>query len=280
MTKCLVVLSGGQDSTTCLFYAIKHFGVENVRAINFNYGQRHMIECGAAKIVAGLAGIAERHYERIEIGPLLKGTSPLINEAAPLEQYADHQSLPGGLEKTFVPARNQLFLTIAANRAYIWDCDVIVVGVSKDDAEGYPDCRQPFIHAMEASISRGLDRNMRISTPLIHIGKAETVRLALTLPGCYFALAYSHTAYDGAYPPVGKDHATLLRAKGFEEADIPDPLIMRAALAGLMQLPLSQNYSQFLREFVALPRSPADFQQALYDFCELLHKEQGYNHAG
>jgi 7-cyano-7-deazaguanine synthase len=241
----IVVLSGGQDSTTCLFWA-RHQGFE-VHAVTFDYNQRHAREIEAATKVAKLAGVLS--HEIITLGPVLKGTSPLVSDNA-LEQYADHKSLPGGLEKTFVPMRNQLFLTIAANRAYVYNAEALVTGVSQEDYGGYPDCRSAFIDALAHACNLGTFTGedgapgpLAILTPLIHLTKKATVELALALPGCYAALAWTHTSYDGAYPPVGHDHATLLRAKGFEEANVPDPLVLRAHLEGLMDLPESPNYA-------------------------------------
>lgn len=240
----VVVLSGGQDSTTCLFWAL-HMGYE-VHAVTFDYNQRHAREIEAAAKVAKLAGVLS--HEVITLGPVLKGTSPLISDNA-LEQYVDHKSLPGGLEKTFVPMRNQMFLTIAANRAYIHNADALVTGVCEEDYGGYPDCRSAFIQALTHACNLGTFTGqdgapgpLTILTPLMHLTKKATVELALTLPGCYAALAWTHTSYDGAYPPVGHDHATLLRAKGFEEANVPDPLVLRAFTEGLMDLPDSPNY--------------------------------------
>lgn len=240
----VVVLSGGQDSTTCLFWA-RHAGFE-VHAVTFDYDQRHAREIEAAAKVAKLAGVLS--HEIITLGPVLKGTSPLISDNV-LDQYADHKSLPGGLEKTFVPMRNQLFLTIAANRAYVHNAEALVTGVSEEDYGGYPDCRSVFIQALAHACNLGTFTGedgapapLTILTPLIRMTKKATVELALTLPGCYAALAWTHTSYDGAYPPVGHDHATLLRAKGFEEANVPDPLVLRAHFEGLMDLPDSPNY--------------------------------------
>jgi len=238
-SKALVVLSGGQDSTTCLFWARERY--EEVHAVTFNYNQRHQREIEAAIKIASMAGVAS--HEVLPLGPILKGTSPLVSDIPP-EQYEDWQSLPGGLEKTFVPMRNALFLTIAANRAVVLGAPVIITGVSQEDYGGYPDCRQEFIMGLEDALNLAIEGlpQLTILTPLLHMDKAESVLLARSLPGCWEALAYSHTAYDGAYPPVGKDHATLLRAKGFELAGWPDPLVERAWREGLMPLPETPNY--------------------------------------
>lgn len=242
--KALVVLSGGQDSTTCLFWAIAQ-GFD-VHAITFDYGQRHKIEINSALLIATMAGV---RHEIIALGDhILVGTSPLVSNSK-LEQYADHHSLPGGLEKTFVPMRNQLFLTVAANRAYVLGCNILVTGVCQEDSGGYPDCRRTFIDSLQDACNygtftgeHGTPPPLKILTPLMNLTKAQSVHLAMSLPGCMDALAYSHTSYDGKYPPVGHDHATLLRAKGFEEAGVPDPLVLRAVREGLMQMPLTANY--------------------------------------
>lgn len=244
--KALVVLSGGQDSTTCLFWAIEQ-GFD-VHTITFDYSQRHRIELEAAAQVAFMAGVPSDQQELLHLGPILKGTSPLVS-GADLEQYADHHSLPGGLEKTFVPMRNQLFLTLAANRAYVIGARILVTGVCQEDSGGYPDCRQVFINEIQDACNSGTFTgrdgaigNVKILTPLMNMTKAESVLFAHSMPMCWHALAYSHTAYDGQYPPLGHDHATLLRAKGFEEAGLPDPLIMRAVKEGLMGYPSTDNY--------------------------------------
>jgi 7-cyano-7-deazaguanine synthase len=231
--KVMVVLSGGQDSTTCLYLA-KRLG-NQLHAVTFDYNQRHRREIDAAVKIAEMAGVVS--HEVVKLGPILKGTSPLVTNA-PLEQYADHNSLPGGVEKTFVPMRNQLFLTLAANRAYVLGIYTLITGVSEEDYGGYPDCRRPFIRALTEACNKGTFCNpefpglLRINTPLIHMSKKDEVLMSLDLPGCYGALAWSHTGYDGVYPPTGKDHATLLRARGFEEAKVPDPLILRAVEEG------------------------------------------------
>lgn len=242
MKKAVLVLSGGQDSTTCGFWA-KSQGME-LHAVTMNYGQLHEREIESAYIIADLLGC--KTHKMYELGgKILESSSPLVNRNSKLEQYKDHQSLPGGLEKTFVPMRNQLFLTLAANRAHALGCNTLITGVCQEDSGGYPDCTLDFIQSFAHTSMLGTftDGGLEILTPLMKLTKAQSVQLALSLTGCYEALQHTHTSYDGAYPPVGKDHATLLRAKGFEEAGVPDPLVLRACADKLMPVPTTENYN-------------------------------------
>lgn len=250
--KVLVVLSGGQDSTTCLFWAknrlaeMEHAppGGHELHAVTFDYGQRHRLEIEAAKMVARMADV--RSHEIIEVPNCLRSTSPLTsnNELERYESYEQMDKVIGNrVELTFVPMRNTLFLTIAANRAVALGCRALVTGVCEQDNANYPDCREDYILAMERAINRSLGTNdFTIHAPLIHRTKAQSVKLAASLPGCMEALAYSHTSYDGLYPPTDMNHANVLRAKGFEEAGVPDPLVVRAWSEGLMFLPTTRNY--------------------------------------
>ena len=246
-TKALVVLSGGQDSTTCLAWARNRF--DEVHALTINYGQRHAIEIAGAKMI-GILGQLDSHEILTLPAGILEGTSPLTDPNQPVPQYTSQDEVPDGVAKTFVPLRNQFFLTLAANRAFVLGCTHLVTGVCQTDYSGYPDCRQEFVDSLAETINKGtftgedwLLGELTIHTPLMNLTKAESVDLAIA-EGAYGMLAYSHTAYDGSYPPAGTDAASLLRAKGFEEADIPDPLILRAWINGLTDLPETKNYSK------------------------------------
>lgn len=246
-TKALVVLSGGQDSTTCLAWARNRF--DEVHALTINYGQRHAIEIAGAKMI-GILGQLDSHEILTLPAGILEGTSPLTDPNQPVPQYTSQDEVPDGVAKTFVPLRNQFFLTLAANRAFVLGCTHLVTGVCQTDYSGYPDCRQEFVDSLTETINKGtftgedwLLGELTIHTPLMNLTKAESVDLAIA-EGAYGMLAYSHTAYDGSYPPAGTDAASLLRAKGFEEADIPDPLILRAWINGLTDLPETKNYSK------------------------------------
>ena len=248
MTKALVILSGGQDSTLCLWLAKRQFS--EVSAITFNYGQRHIRELQAARDVAKLMQIAD--HKVVDVGPILESTSPLTDPSAQLEQYADFDTMDDiigdRVEKTFVPMRNALFLTLAANRAVVMGSAALYTGVCEADNANYPDCRARFIKSQEKAINEALgyvyadDHYIKINTPLMYLSKAQSITLAID-SGAFTYLAFTHTAYDGAYPPVGQDHATVLRARGFVEAGVPDPLVLRACKDDLMDLPTSPNYN-------------------------------------
>ncbi len=230
----VVVLSGGQDSTTCLWWAKRHYPDSPLHTISFDYGQRHRRELTAALTVSALAA-AETHRV-VSIAEVLRSTSPLTS-AAELETYTDAASMDqiigNRIEKTFVPLRNPLFLLIAANHAIALGAQALVTGVCAMDNANYPDCRPQFLIAMESLLSSalGTKQHPQIWAPLLYKTKAESVKLAQNL-GALPALAYSHTCYAGEYPPCGKCHACLLRAAGFAEAGIPDPLVERALQEG------------------------------------------------
>jgi 7-cyano-7-deazaguanine synthase len=248
MKKCLVVLSGGQDSVTCLFWAKQRF--DEVHAVSFDYGQRHAIELDSAEKTAFMAGV--KSHEIISVPNCLVSASPLTSSNE-LEKYANAKQMEevigNRVELTFVPARNTLFLTVAMNRAVALNCRDLVTGICQEDNANYPDCRESYRASLERSFNLSLGiEDFLIHAPLMFLSKAESVRLAHELPGCWAALAYSHTSYDGKYPPTDNNHSNVLRAHGFEVAGLPDPLVLRANKEGLMDLPSTANYDNFRSE--------------------------------
>lgn len=217
--KALVVLSGGQDSTTCLYWAIDRFGRSNVSSITFDYGQKHRIELECAREVAAAAGVANICLP-IDTFTALGGDA-LTDMAIPVSDEADQET---ELPVTFVAGRNLIFLTFAAAYAYRHGIQHIVTGVAQTDYSGYPDCREETMAALQRAITLGMDREFTIHTPLMHRSKKETVELAVRL-GALEAMALTHTCYNGLRPPCGECQACRLRARGFAEAGVQDPLL-------------------------------------------------------
>ncbi|WP_019501481.1 7-cyano-7-deazaguanine synthase QueC [Pseudanabaena sp. PCC 6802] len=223
-SQALCILSGGQDSTACAAIACQQY--DRVHAITFDYGQRHAIELESAKAIALALQLAS--HEIIQLGPILKGTSPLVSNT-PLGQYNSTEELPGGVEPTFIPGRNILFLTIAANRAAVLGIQDIFMGVCEADFAGYYDCRQVFVDAMAVAIGEGVwgdPRAFTIHTPLMQLTKAESVNLAMKVLGDRFEAIFelTHTCYAGVKGGCGKCHACLIRDRGFTVAGVTDPI--------------------------------------------------------
>jgi len=212
--KSVVLLSGGQDSTTCLYWALQEFG--STVALTFDYQQRHRVELECAQQVARLAGVPQK-------------TLP-INTFSALGNNALNETLPigvnqeTGLPNTFVPGRNFIFLTFAAAYAYPRGIRNLVIGVSQIDYSGYPDCREGSLKTLQQALCLGLDYEISIHTPLMHLSKKEVIELAIQL-GAFPALALTHTCYLGQQPPCGKCPACRIRAQGFAAAGVSDPLL-------------------------------------------------------
>lgn len=219
MERALVVLSGGQDSTTCLYWALDRFGPSAVDTVTFDYGQRHRIELDCAARIADHAGVPNTCLP-IDTFSALGGdalTDPEIDVAATPDEAAC-------LPNTFVPGRNLIFLTFAAAYAYQQGIGHLVTGVAQTDYSGYPDCREETISALQRALRLGMESGVSIHTPLMHLSKKETVELARDL-GALPAMALTHTCYNGEQPPCGACAACELRAKGFDEANVADPLL-------------------------------------------------------
>ena len=221
----MVVLSGGQDSTICLYWALSCFGgPAHVHTISFDYGQKHRIELDSAKEIAAMAKVSWTLLPIDTFSAL--GGNRLVDDSIQEDRCPHNMQLPN----TFVPGRNLIFLGFAAAFAYQLHSYDLVMGVSQTDYSNYPDCREETLTTMASALSLGLDHPIRIHAPLMHRSKAESVDLAMQV-GAMAALAYSHTCYEGQTPPCGSCRACLLRAKGFSEAGIEDPLILRTQKA-------------------------------------------------
>ena len=212
----LVLFSGGQDSTTCLYWALREF--ERVEAIGFRYGQKHVIELEQAAKIAEKAGVP---FTVLDVTGLLAFSSLTEHEK---DSNAPHELAPD-LPASFVPGRNALFLTTAASFAYTRGIHDLVGGMCQTDYSGYPDCRRDFIDATEKSLSLALEAPTRIHTPLMDLTKAETWKLANDLGCLEIVREMSHTDYNGDRTErhewgYGKldNPASILRAKGYEEA--------------------------------------------------------------
>ena len=212
----VVVLSGGQDSTTCLYWALEHFDPSLVEALTFDYGQRHRIELDCARDVADYAGVAHTVLPINTFAAL--GGNALTDDDIAVAPMPEE-----GLPNTFVPGRNLVFLTFAAAFAYQRDISNVVTGVAQTDYSGYPDCRESTLIALERALSLGMEFDFQLHTPLMNLSKKETVEMAINL-GAMSAMALTHTCYEGQRPPCGRCPACELRARGFAEAGVEDPL--------------------------------------------------------
>lgn len=226
-TSALILLSGGQDSTTCLAWALKNF--KKVYAIAFDYGQTHKIELKSAQKIAKLSKI----HLKIQKISLLKdlATSALTDKTLKITNLKINKTHPEKtkLPSTFVPGRNLIFLSAAAIYAHQISVNTLITGVCQTDYSGYPDCRDDFVKSLEKTInlafgsSQNSKQAIKILTPLMWLTKAETVKLMANL-GQLELLKHSHTCYKGLRPACGQCPACKLRLKGFQEARVKDPL--------------------------------------------------------
>lgn len=221
MTRAVVLLSGGLDSTTAAAMARRE-GWE-LYALTLRYGQVHSAELDAARRVAAALGVV-RHVE-LSVDLSAFGGSALVGDGViPKDQLGE-----AGIPSTYVPARNTVFLSLALAWAEVLGAERIVIGVNALDYSGYPDCRPEFIAAFEylASLATkaGVEgRPLRLYTPLQQLSKAGIIRLGLEL-GVDYALTHSCYDPDSEGRPCGHCDSCLLRARGFADAGIPDPAL-------------------------------------------------------
>ncbi len=210
----IVLLSGGLDSTVCLYWALNTF--KHVYAVTFDYGQSQSYELECSRTICKLANVSQI------VLPINTYTalSKLTDESVAKVQQPEH------IPPSFVPGRNLVFFTLAA--VWGWERGIgnIIAGMTKIDQESYPDTRADTLAVLEKAVCLGFDNGFEFYTPLIHKTKMETIQLAQTL-GMVNVLAWTHTCCRKAFPPCCMCPPCLYRQQGFLESGIPDPLLER-----------------------------------------------------
>lgn len=225
-TEVIVLHSGGQDSTTCLAWAIKGWGAENIHPVAFEYDQRHKVELEQAKAICKKMDVREPYVIPVEALAQLSQaalTNPDIAVAMDAGGGGNKFAESHGLPSTFIPGRNLLFLTLAAAYGAPKGIYRLVTGICEADATGYPDCRSTFKDAATIALSRALDDEpVTIFAPLLELSKAGTFALAEALGVLDIIIEDTHTCYQGNREikhdwgyGCGQCPACLERAKGW-----------------------------------------------------------------
>ena len=224
----VVLLSGGLDSVTCLYWAKANY--TNVTAVSFNYGQRHNGELNAAKKIAATAQVNHRiiDIDLAQLGGSALTDASLVVPDAKQTDFSDNQH-NDSIPITYVPARNTIFLSYALALAEVTQSNAIVIGVNAVDYSGYPDCRPEYIEAFEkmanlATKAGVMGNHLHIATPLLHLSKAEIIKLGVSL-GVDYALTVSCYRADSEGRACGHCDSCYLRQQGFLQAEIDDPTI-------------------------------------------------------
>jgi len=224
----VVLLSGGLDSVTCLYWAKANYA--NITAVSFNYGQRHNSELNAAKKIAATAQVNHRiiDIDLAQLGGSALTDASLVVPDAKQTDFSDNQH-NDSIPITYVPARNTIFLSYALALAEVTQSNAIVIGVNAVDYSGYPDCRPEYIEAFEkmanlATKAGVMGNHLHIATPLLHLSKAEIIKLGVSL-GVDYALTVSCYRADSEGRACGHCDSCYLRQQGFLQAEIDDPTI-------------------------------------------------------
>jgi 7-cyano-7-deazaguanine synthase len=213
----VVVLSGGQDSCTCLAMACKNYST--VHALGFNYGQRHAVELECAQAICDYYNVPFKVVQ-------LQGLRDTVTSALTTKDQSVNEAHPRmtNLPASFVPARNALFLTLAHAFAGEIGALHVIAGMCQTDYSGYPDCRRAFIDQLQTALNTGYETNIQIHTPLMYLTKAESFELADNYGALETIIEFSHTCYNGDREHkhawgygCGECPACKLRARGYEE---------------------------------------------------------------
>ncbi|MBG9784429.1 7-cyano-7-deazaguanine synthase QueC [Shouchella lehensis] len=206
--KAIVVFSGGQDSTTCLFWALEQF--TDVSVLIFDYGQRHKNEIKVAKSIAVEAGVRAKVIDLQVLSQL--NANALTNPTIAIEEGQE-----GELPNTFVPGRNHLFLSFAAVVAKDLGAKHIITGVCETDFSGYPDCRDVFVKSLNVTLNLAMNEQFVIHTPLMWLNKEETWAMADQLGKLRFIREKTLTCYEGVIGDgCGRCPACKLRMNGLQ----------------------------------------------------------------
>jgi 7-cyano-7-deazaguanine synthase len=215
--KAVVLLSGGLDSTVTLYLAMKD-GYE-CECLTFDYGQRHKNEVDRAAKIAGHAGV-RHHIVKLEFP--WKGSS-LVDKSVNVPSGRSRSQIGSDIPSTYVPARNTIFLSIAASCAEATGSSLVYIGAHSEDSSGYPDCRKEYLEAFDRAIMLGTREGsagrLRMRFPLISKTKKEIIRLGAALGA---PLQYTWSCYQAEAAPCGVCDSCVIRARGFEEAGIED----------------------------------------------------------
>jgi len=229
MKSCVVLFSGGIDSTTALYWALA--GYTKVFVLTFDYGQRHSVEVRMAKRLARKLGLL---HAILKIDLTQVGGSSLTDATIPVPKHKDLRDLKAGTPLTYVPFRNGILLALAAAWAEARGVTDLVCGFNIIDSPNYPDTRREFVRAMEKAINAGTKAAfgaapMRVRAPFVGLEKSAIIRKGFTLGADY---SYSVSCYSGGEVPCGACSSCLLRKRAWLEAGREDPLITRLRKEG------------------------------------------------
>lgn len=229
MKTCVVLFSGGIDSTTALHWALARYS--KVHSLTFDYGQRHRIELEMAKKIAGHLAISHRGL-KVDLRQI--GGSALTDADLSVPEFDDITQIERGLPPTYVPFRNGIFLALAAAWAETEGIRDIVCGFNIIDSLNYPDTREEFVRAMERAVNSGTrasvaGEKVKIRAPFIRMKKSEIIRLGLSLGTDY---SYTISCYKGEEIPCQRCSSCLLRKRAWEEVGVKDHLVERLTKEG------------------------------------------------